>query len=142
MRMVPLVGAAVVLAGCMNAQPENKVAGYQSEEQLEQAAERPASAQLAPELLGRTARVELADGRIIQVTHNRDGTARLIGSDGLSLTGQWFVAFGKLCFEWPDMPRECWPYPTALRPGETVTSTSDLGQVIRTTLLPHTADPR
>jgi hypothetical protein len=89
---------------------------------------------LPPELKGRLAKVTLSDKRVLTVRYHPDGTARMTGPNELDLSGQWFVAFEKLCFEWQGLPRECWPYKTAVKPGEPVTSTSDLGQTIESTL--------
>ncbi|QPQ55415.1 hypothetical protein IC614_02045 [Allosphingosinicella flava] len=86
-------------------------------------------------LSGRTARVQLADGRTLLVTHHRDGTAHMTGDGGLDMTGRWSVSNGQLCFDWTGQPRECWPYGGPLTPGEKVQSTSSRGQIITTTLL-------
>jgi len=142
MRVISIAIIALAAAGCRNspqAQPQ-AVAIEQSEEALEKAPMRPAAAGLAPELIGRTAQVHLLDGRTILVRYNIDGSAHMTGPQGLNMKGEWFVAFKKLCFEWPGMPRECWPYPSSPATGERVKSQSDRGQVIRTTLLPITPD--
>ena len=93
----------------------------------------PTDPQIVEGLSGRTARVELADGRTIFVTHNPDGTARMTG-EGLDMIGRWSVSQGRLCFDWQGQPRECWPYAGPLQPGVGVQSTSHRGQVITTML--------
>ena len=128
---------ALILSAACSRQPENTAARNDAganETAPARLAAAPTDPQIVEGLSGRTARVELADGRIIHVTHNRDGTARMTGKD-LDMTGTWSVADGKLCFDWPKEPKECWPYAGPLKPGQTVRSTSDRGQVITTTLM-------
>lgn len=133
--------AAIALTGCeAGTAREGPVQAERVVPTAQAAMPVPAGARLAPELVGRTARVELADGRTILVRYNADGTAIMTGPAGLNLTGRWFVASEELCFDWPGQPRECWPYPAPAQPGQTVTSRSDRGQVIRTTLLRRSRD--
>lgn len=136
-----LTGSALILvalAGC-DRRADNHAEAADSPAQpaaAAAAAGRPTDPEIVQGLSGRTARVTLADGRVIEVSHNVDGTARMRSDDGLDETGRWSVSQGKLCFDWPGQERECWPYGGPLIPGETVRSTSDRGQVITTTLLP------
>ena len=132
-----LSAAAILVAfvgACSGGNARQKAPEFQTTEQLEKAATRPQSANLPPELKGRVATVTLSDKRVLTVRYHPDGTARMTGPNALDLSGDWFVAFEKLCFEWQGLPRECWPYKTAVKPGEPVTSTSDLGQTIESTL--------
>lgn len=138
----PMIGTVLTLilaAGCDRQEPAsapvNDVAATN-----DASAEQPSDPQIVEGLAGRTARVVLADGRTIMVTHERDGTARMTGEDGLEMTGRWSVTNGQLCFDWTGQPRECWPYGGPLTPGQTVRSSSDRGQVITTTLLPAPDD--
>jgi len=124
-----------LLAGC-NRQPTETAANANNVADTNQVAattSQPTDPQIVEGLSGRTARVESADGRIIYVTHNPDGTARMTGG-GLDMSGRWSVANGQLCFDWGNQPRECWPYAGPLQPGIPVRSTSDRGQIITTTL--------
>ena len=97
-------------------------------------AQAPTDPEIVEGLSGRTARVELADGRTIFVTHRVDGTARMTGENTTEMEGRWSVSGGQLCFDWPEQARECWPYAGPLEPGIPVRSTSDRGQIITTTL--------
>lgn len=130
-----LIGTALtlaLLAGCdrkAEAPPPANMAAETND-----AAQAPTDPEIVEGLSGRTARVELADGRTIFVTHRVDGTARMTGDQMKDIEGRWSVSNGQLCFDWPDQPRECWPYAGPLEPGEPVKSTSDRGQIITTTL--------
>lgn len=134
-----LTGTAVLLfalAGCEQQRADNRVEAVNSSNQQTAAdTGRPTDPEIVQGLSGRTARVTLADGRVIEVSHNVDGTARMRSDNGLDETGRWSVSRGQLCFDWPGQQRECWPYGGPLTPGETVRSTSDRGQIITTTLL-------
>jgi hypothetical protein len=50
------------------------------------------------------------------------------------IVGSWVSTGTQLCFAWAGSSRECWPYTQPLVPGETVTLTSDRGNVVRVTL--------
>jgi len=110
--------AAIGMAGCSTVVPRvpGTVAGVQ-----------PGS-----ELFGRTIRVE-SGGRTSTMDLRNDGTvtARFGGNQ---LQGNWAVAGGKICFTW-GTNRDCWPYTAPFRRGETVTLTSDRGNVVKVTLL-------
>jgi hypothetical protein len=140
--LIVSIAALAALSGCNRTAegannsvadtPGNTTAAVQSQ---------PTDPQIVEGLSGRTSRVELADGRVLQVSHNVDGTAHMTDDQGLDMVGRWSVTQGKLCFDWPEQPRECWPYGGPLTPGQTVRSTSDRGQVITTTLLDDAAQP-
>lgn len=85
------------------------------------------------ELVGRTLRVEAAGGGVSTMRFNGDGTVQAaFGSQ--QVNGAWTVASSRLCFAWAGANRECWPYTTSFVRGETVTLTSDRGNVVRATL--------
>lgn len=131
--------ALLLLLSCGNGEGVNKAASAVAAPQRAPASLTPQQSrardgEIVQELQGKTARVELADGRTLFVQHNADGTARLTGAGLSPMTGRWFVAQQELCFDWPERPRECWPYTSPAQPGETVRSRSDQGQEIRTTL--------
>lgn len=125
----------VALAGCDRQSASNAAEVAPANQVADVSAQTPSDPEIVQGLSGRTARVTLADGRVIDVVHNMDGTARMTDSAGLDKTGRWSVTSGQLCFDWPGQPRECWPYGGPLTPGQTVRSTSDRGQMISTTLM-------
>ncbi|WP_106639518.1 hypothetical protein [Allosphingosinicella vermicomposti] len=127
--------ALIALAGCERQSASNAAEVNTTNQATDVSAQGPSDPEIVQGLSGRTARVTLADGRVIDVVHNMDGTARMTDSAGLDKTGRWSVTNGQLCFDWPGQPRECWPYGGPLTPGKTVKSTSDRGQMISTTLM-------
>lgn len=85
------------------------------------------------ELVGRTVRVEAPDGEISTAQFMADGTVHLT-TGARRISGRWAVERDRICFVYPDLPRECWTYDGPLRRGVAVTSTSDLGNSVRITL--------
>ena len=85
------------------------------------------------ELIGRTLRLETAAGQTTILNFQRGGlvTAEFGGN---STTGSWVAAANQLCFSWAGRSRDCWPYTRPFERGETVTVTSDRGNVVRVTL--------
>ena len=95
-----------------------------------------ASAQTMPngaELRGATVQVETAGGVTHLVTFNADGTASIQGATE-TVPGRWYVQGQSLCLE-ANGARECWPYRSAFRDGQSVTVTSDCGSTSRWTAL-------
>ena len=100
-----------------------------------------ASAQTMPngaELRGATVQVETANGIVNTVTFNPDGTASIQGRTE-TVPGRWYVQNQNLCLE-AGGARECWPYQSAFRDGQTVVLTSDCAATSRWTAL-STAQP-
>ena len=99
----------------------------------------PAAGLLGSELYaqGATVRVELSGGEVNTITFRPDGTFRaLIHSTNQAAEGNWWVANNQMCLRPRSVARaECWPYPNALQPGQTVTLTSDRGNNARITLI-------
>lgn len=85
------------------------------------------------ELVGQALRVEAGGGRVSTMRFNGDGTVQA-AFGGQQVNGAWTVASSRLCFSWAGTNRECWPYTTSFVRGETVTLTSDRGNVVRVTL--------
>lgn len=85
------------------------------------------------ELYGESIRVKASDGRISTMRFSRNGTVTA-SFGGRELTGRWDVQPRKLCFTWGAV-RDCWPYATHFRRGETVSLKSDRGNVVQVTLL-------
>jgi hypothetical protein len=85
------------------------------------------------ELVGRTLRVEAAGGGVSTMRFNSDGTVQAAFGNQ-QVNGAWTVGSSRLCFAWAGANRECWPYTTSFVRGETVSLTSDRGNVVRVTL--------
>ena len=86
------------------------------------------------ELIGRSVRLETAGGQASTLRFGENGVVRA-QFGGQELSGTWVSTGTQLCFGWPGSSRECWPYARPLVRGETVTLTSDRGNVVRVTLL-------
>ena len=71
------------------------------------------------------------------LTFRPDGTVtNVVHSNNMAAQGHWWVVDNQLCINWAGTNRpECWPYPTAWVPGETLTLTSDRGNTVKVTLL-------
>ncbi len=89
---------------------------------------------IGAELTGRQVRVETANGQA-STLHFADGGVVHAQFGSQQVTGSWVMTPGQLCFAWAGSSRECWPYTAPWRRGETVTLTSDRGNVVRVTLL-------
>ena len=86
------------------------------------------------ELIGETLRLETANGQTTMLRFKREGVVTAEFGDN-STTGSWVAAGNQLCFSWAGRSRDCWPYDRPFERGETVTVTSDRGNVVRVTLL-------
>lgn len=118
-----LAGAMVlaVLGGCSIIPPGRPVA-------------RSAAAPSGADLIGTTLRVDAGSGRVSTMRFEADGAVEAeFGQQ--KARGSWVVADGKLCFSWGNTSRECWPYSAPFQRGQTVTLTSDRGNVVRVTRL-------
>lgn len=86
-----------------------------------------------PEFVGRTLRVETAQGQVSHLRARDDGS--VIARFGERETsGRWSIERRRLCFTWAQNWRECWPYQEPFRRGRTVALTSDRGNKVRVTL--------
>ena len=94
----------------------------------------PVQAVPGSELYGQTLRVEAANGGISTLRFSPDGTVQAAFGER-RVNGTWTVAGQRLCFSWASTSRECWPYAAHFRRCETVTVTSERGNVVRVTLL-------
>lgn len=108
---LPLIAAALALAGCATTPPP-----------------RPGA-----ELPGRTLRIDLPNGEVTRLRFNADGTVVGTGPGGQA-TGSWAVENGQICMDWPRQGRECFPYAEPFRPGRTVTLTGTSGASVRVTM--------
>ena len=113
--------ALVLLSACNTVVPRSV--------QPQQMAARPAGA----ELIGQALRLETAGGQVSTLRFADNGVVRAqFGTR--EITGSWVATANQLCFAWAGSSRECWPYTQPLVRGETVTLTSDRGNVVRVTL--------
>lgn len=105
--------AAVLVSGCASIIP------------------RGSSAPMSP--AGQTLQVIAAGGSESRMQFRPDG--RVVAAFGSqSVTGNWVMEGGNLCFQWGTAPRECWPY-RGFERGRTVTVTSTRGNVVQVTRL-------
>lgn len=88
---------------------------------------------LGSELVGRSVHVDAASGQGADIRFLPDGVAEA-EFGGRTTRGNWVATGSQLCFSWAGRSRECWPYTAPFEPGETVTLTSDRGNVVRVTL--------
>ena len=86
------------------------------------------------ELVGRTLRMEAANGEVTRLRFAQCGGVRA-AFRGRTLDGRWEASSRRLCFFWPRVRRECWPYREPFVRGRVRTITSDRGNVVRVTLL-------
>jgi hypothetical protein len=87
-----------------------------------------------PEFVGRTVRVEAANGQVTNLSFDRDGD--VVARFGERETrGRWALERDGLCFTWAGNFRECWPHDRAFRTGRTETVRSDRGNTVQVTLL-------
>jgi hypothetical protein len=88
------------------------------------------------ELIGRSARLVTNNGQGSTLRFEPAGRVRaLFGKN--EVAGRWWSEDARLCFEWAGQARtrECWPYETPFRRGQTRTITSDRGNKVQVTLL-------
>ena len=90
--------------------------------------------QAGTELAGQSLRVQTSRGDVSTLQFREDGAVRALFGER-QLVGRWQVVNQQLCFFWGQAPRECWPYRGAFRRGQTVSVTSDRGNVVRVTRL-------
>ena len=86
------------------------------------------------ELAGRTLRMQAANGEVTTLRFRDNGRVRATFR-GRALDGRWEAGERRLCFFWPRVARECWPYRQRFERGRTRTLTSDRGNVVRVTML-------
>ena len=88
----------------------------------------------AGDLAGRTLRMTATNGQVTTLRFRDDGMVRA-RFGGRSLDGRWRISGRRLCFDWPQARRECWPYREPFQRGRTRTLTSDRGNVVRVTMI-------
>jgi hypothetical protein len=86
------------------------------------------------ELIGQSLRLETSGGQVSTLRFAENGVVRA-QFGGREISGTWVSTGTQLCFAWAGSSRECWPYARPLVRGETVSLTSDRGNVVRVTLL-------
>jgi len=87
----------------------------------------------ADSLVGHSVRSVAPDGTTTMVHFEADGVAHLMAGSQ-HIAGTWALENNQLCFEWPGRARECWPWDGSLRPGVSVSVTSDQGNTRQVTL--------
>jgi len=87
-----------------------------------------------PEYVGRTIRVEAANGQVTNLTFQRGGEV-VASFNGRETRGHWEQEEARLCFTWGASYRECWPHDRPFRSGRTEQVRSDRGNVVQVTLL-------
>lgn len=99
----------------------------------------PPEALVAPpaELAGTVIRAETLDGTVMNRVHfYPDGVIHIVPEDGsAAIPGTYAVQNNQLCLTWQPRGTECWPYERAFVEGQTVTLTSNRGQMARVTLV-------
>ena len=75
-----------------------------------------------------------ANGQVTTLRFRENGLVRA-RFGGRSLDGRWRIAGRRLCFDWPQARRECWPYREPFQRGRARTLTSDRGNVVRVTMI-------
>jgi hypothetical protein len=85
------------------------------------------------ELVGQTLKLQTKAGQASMMHFAPNGVVRAEFA-GRSTTGNWVANSSQLCFSWGGTSRECWPYTAPFRRGQTVTVTSDRGNVVNVTL--------
>jgi hypothetical protein len=86
-----------------------------------------------PEFVGRTLRVQAANGAISTLFLQPDGTVEA-RYNGKTTAGRWDFQEGNLCYTWAGSYRECWPHDHPFLPGQTETIRSDRGNTVQVTL--------
>ena len=89
--------------------------------------------QSAASVAGRTMQVTAANGQVSTLNFDGGGGVRA-SFGGRDVSGRWAMEKQRLCFTWAGNFRECWPYATPLRRGETRAITSDRGNVVKVRL--------
>jgi hypothetical protein len=87
-----------------------------------------------PEYVGRTLRVEAANGQVTNLSFQRGGDV-VATFNGRETRGRWDQDLDKLCFTWAGSYKECWPHDRPFRSGRTEAIKSDRGNLVRVTLL-------
>ena len=139
-RMAALLGGLILIAGCATVEtPEGQpvAARPASAAEVEYPAP-PGAGALGSELYApnATVRVDLPTD-VNTLTFHSDGSVdNLVHSNKMVAHGRWWVVRNQLCINWSGTHRpECWPYPTAWVPGQTLTLTSDRGNTVKVTLI-------
>ena len=86
-----------------------------------------------PAFLDRIMVVTTSAGQVSTLRFEPDGQVRA-RFDNRELVGTWAFAGEDLCFTWSGSFRECWPWSTDLRRGETRAITSDRGNQVEVRL--------
>lgn len=86
-----------------------------------------------PEFVGRTMRVEAANGQVTMLRFERDGTV-VARFNERETQGRWSLEPTQLCFTWARNFRECWPYTERFREDRTVSIRSDRGNTVQVTM--------
>ena len=113
LRLAVTATCALAMAGCATSRREMPPLGY--------------------ELVGQQVRMQTSRGQVSTLTFRDDLSVRAQFGQN-SVTGRWQASEDGLCFWWGNAPRECWPYTTPLRPGETRNLTSDRGNRVTITM--------
>ncbi|MGZ8998423.1 MAG: hypothetical protein ACXW2T_06155 [Allosphingosinicella sp.] len=113
LRIAAATTCALAIAGCATSRREAPPLGY--------------------ELVGHQVRMQTSRGQVSTLTFRDDLTVRAQFGQN-SVTGRWRVGEDGLCFWWGNAARECWPYVSPLRSGETRDLTSDRGNRVTITL--------
>jgi hypothetical protein len=84
----------------------------------------------AASIAGQVLQVTAANGQVSTMRFDDDGAVRA-SFGGRDVSGRWAMEKQRLCFTWGGNFRECWPYATPIRRGETRAITSDRGNVVK-----------
>lgn len=137
-RVVAALAGALLVSACAETLDGEPVASTPAGAAQEFPAP-PAAGALGSELYaaGVTVRAEVEGGDVNTITFAQDGMVRnRVHSTNQLVEGRWWVSNNELCLRWKGASRqECWPYASALQPGETVTLRSDRGNTARVTLI-------
>lgn len=125
------LGGALVLAGCASSGSDLEVAATDNPV--------PETVLVAPpsDLTGTVIRAATLDGDVVNRVHfYPNGVIHIVPESGdVAIPGTYEVANNQLCLNWAPRGIECWPYTRAFQMNETVTLTSDRGQMARVTML-------
>lgn len=125
------LGGALAIAACATGDAGYEVAATGADVP-------PAALQPPPsDLAGTVIRAATVDGDIVNRVHfYPNGVIHIVPEDGAAaIEGTYAVRDDMLCLDWAPRGTECWPYTRAFQMGETVTLTSNLGQMARVTMV-------
>lgn len=138
-RMAALLGGMALVAGCATVEtPEGQPVPATPAAADAAYPAPPIAGALGSELYApnATVRVDLPHDTNILTFHSDGAVDNLVRSTNMVAHGRWWVVGNQLCINWNGTHRpECWPYPAAWVPGETLTVTSDRGNTVKVTLL-------